>query len=293
MQNNTEHVTLDLINGYRINAFPNDLITNEIIKHGMYEKTLFLFLKKLLRSNQGFNCLDIGANIGVVTLTLCRYANKVISFEPTPETFELLNSTIKENHIKNCIPCNIGLSNTKGNATFFVQTNGNIGSSSLSPYDRHKCQREISITLEIGDENHHIQALEKIDVIKIDVEGHEPQVLLGLKKSIIKNNPIIILEWDNDSTRNGFQEHQIFQTILADYSVFHLASKMSAFRKFTKKNKLTSPFRSILRLLYQLSRSKDYLESPTLLSDFDRKQCYSSIILIPNNRLEVIQLYNP
>jgi len=239
---NTDKLTLNLLNGYKIKAFPNDLISKEIIKHGIYEKDLFLFLKCILGNDKTSNCIDIGANIGVVTLTMCRYANQVVSFEPTPETFKLLSSSIKENAISNCKLHNIGLSNVKQQASFFVQTSGNIGSSTLYPSNSQQYQQEISIPLEVGDENSDIQSFSKLDIVKIDVEGHEPQVILGLKKTIKKHQPIIIMEWDNDSTRNGFATHKLFETILKNYSVFHLSSNSGAFRRYSKQNKYIAPF---------------------------------------------------
>jgi len=288
---NTDNLILNLLNGYKIKAFPNDLISKEIIKHGIYEKNLFLFLKSILGNDKTSNCIDIGANIGVVTLTMCRYANQVISFEPTPETFKLLSSSIKENAISNCKLHNVGLSNVKQQASFFVQTSGNIGSSTLYPSNSQEYQKEISISLEVGDENSNIQAFSKLDIVKIDVEGHEPQVILGLKKTIKKHQPIIIMEWDNDSTRNGFATHKLFETILKNYSVFHLSSNSGAFRRYSKQNKYIAPFRSIARLLYQFYRSKKFLESPVLLSDFDSRECYSSIVLVPEKKMALAQLY--
>jgi len=56
---NTDNLILNLLNGYKIKAFPNDLISKEIIKHGIYEKNLFLFLKSILGNDKTSNCIDI------------------------------------------------------------------------------------------------------------------------------------------------------------------------------------------------------------------------------------------
>lgn len=280
-------ITLELINGYTINAIKGDYITNEILQHGIYEKPLFLFLQSVLKG-RAFNCIDVGANIGVVSLTMCKYGNKVASFEPIPQLYELLKASIKDNQINNCCVHNVGLSNKKTTASFFVQTDGNIGSSTLSPKVVDQYKSELTINLEPGDENKSIKSLDTVDLIKIDVEGHEPEVVLGLRKTIQRDQPIIIVEWDNDSTRSGFEKHQIFESICSNYSVYYLCNRMSAFRRYTKKNKFLAPFRSPLRLLYKLIMKSSYKESPVLLSDFDRRENYGTVVLIPESKLSII-----
>jgi len=278
-----ETVTLKLINGYTINAIKDDYITNEILQHGIYEKPLFLFLQSVLKGRH-FNCIDVGANIGVVSLTMCKYGNRVISFEPIPQLYGLLKNSINDNQINNCCVHNVGLSNKNTTASFFVQTGGNIGSSTLSPKEIDQYQSELTINLESGDENLSINSLDNVDLIKIDVEGHESEVILGLRKTIQRDQPIIIIEWDNDSTRSGFKKHQIFESICSNYSVYYLCNRMSAFRHFTKKNKFLAPFRSPLRLLYKLLMKPSYKESPVLLSDFDRSENYGTVVLVPEKK---------
>lgn len=73
---NNDHkiVQLKMNNGYIINAIKDDFITNDIEKRGGYEETLCEFLKHYLSSINNPTCLDIGANIGAITLTMCKYS---------------------------------------------------------------------------------------------------------------------------------------------------------------------------------------------------------------------------
>ena len=110
----------------------NDHITKKIEKDGVYEVHLFSFLKKLLSQNNDFVCLDIGANIGVVTLTMSMYAKHVIAFEPIKSLYSMIKKTLDANQISNCEVLNIGLSSKKEKSRIYINTSGNIGSSTLS-----------------------------------------------------------------------------------------------------------------------------------------------------------------
>ena len=48
------------------------------------------------------------------------------------------------------------------------------------------------------------EIVNRIGFIKIDVEGHEAKVCLGLTETIRKNRPTIALEWNNDQTKNEY-----------------------------------------------------------------------------------------
>jgi hypothetical protein len=123
---------------------------------------------------------------------------------------------------------------------------------------------------------HHIN---KLDLLKIDVEGHEADVLLGLKKTIEKHQPIIVLEWNNDVTRQKFQTFNIFNTLLQRYTAFELTGNRDYRawkRKFHYENKI---YRRISFLLYsKLHASKFWLRP------FYHNHEYFNVILYPDTK---------
>ena len=125
----------------------------------------------------------------------------------------MIKKTLDANQISNCEVLNIGLSSKKEKSRIYINTSGNIGSSTLSKEHSSRdnnnsfAESEL-IDLDAGDENILLQSLNSIDLIKIDVEGHESDVVIGLRKLIKKHSPIMILEWNNSETKSRFAKDE-------------------------------------------------------------------------------------
>jgi FkbM family methyltransferase len=169
-----------------------DYIGNQIIAHDLYEKrelkSLVHFLTPihpLLKTGLGF---DVGANIGNHTIFLAPYLQEVHAFEPNPRICLLLELNTQK--ILNIKIFNFGLSNSKASKTLYVDSQNVGGSSTIK--NRGKFNDEIKIRL-LPLDSIKIQ-YEKLQIIKIDVEGNEYEVLLGGIKTIQNSMPIILLE---------------------------------------------------------------------------------------------------
>lgn len=270
-----------------INCVDGDHITSQILKHGVYDRNLVGFLDVFLEENKNLVCVDVGANIGAITLPMAQKSKKIISFEPIKEIYELLKMSIQENKIENCSILNMGLSNEKKLTPISINTNGNIGASSIHADELKTSSQGYNeqqmIDLDLGDNIPELKSSESIDLIKIDVEGHECNVLQGLMCTIERHRPVIILEWNNDLTRS-ILNHGRLQHIFDNYTPCTLRSKKDIFHKKVKNNKYTKPFRIILRALYKLFMSKKNMNLVELQDDFDPTDSYSNVVFIPNNR---------
>ena len=163
---------------------------------------------------------DVGANIGYHTLELSRLAKKVYSFEPCKNTYSYLLKNIKANNLTNVIPVNIALSDKNGPA--LLENDGKSGSNKIGKYG------EKIKTVKADDLN------VKFDLIKIDVEGHELNVLKGMKK-ILKNKPILIVEY-NFLVNQSFKELLYFLKSHS-YTFFDLKRKKKTEIKELLKHK--------------------------------------------------------
>ena len=145
--------------------------------------------------------LDVGANEGVVTTAaLLTYPKcRVISFEPVKLTFETLarnTAPFRERVILH----NSALSNQNGVASINITSaNGANSLEQHSPFHKHFNPH----IHEVGREEIRLVRLDdiaptfptkKIDILKIDVEGHELQVLEGGKEFIRSSVDVIIVE---------------------------------------------------------------------------------------------------
>ena len=160
-----------------------------------YEAENFSFLKSSCK--EGAVILDIGAHIGLFASIAAKMAGskgKVFAFEPTPDTFSVLQQTIRINKLENVIePVNQAMGKDTGIATFFISDAEADNSNSLVSY---KIDRNLSgVKVEINTIDNFVAAtkLNKIDIIKIDVEGAEYDALKGGMDVFKKWRPYCIL----------------------------------------------------------------------------------------------------
>lgn len=170
-----------------------------------FEPEMIKLFKTLVRKSD--NILDIGANIGCTTLLFNNIGNSVYSFEPSPTIFEYLSKNI--NRIKNNVYLfNYGLGTENNEITLtFAPTNRATGfvSNKVIVSDGHVTEK---INIKIFDEIFPTLFLDKIDFIKIDVEGFEEDVIKGSLEQIDKHNPVVVLEL-NHWCLNAFQRKSV------------------------------------------------------------------------------------
>jgi FkbM family methyltransferase len=142
----------------------------------------------------GNRAIDIGANEGLYTYKLSQICDHVESFEPQPVCADII-SAYANRVSKKIIVHNCALSNFHGNSNLHIPViHGRLRSSratglaSLSEQE-HECEK-ISVPVRTLDEYH----FSDVTFIKIDVEGHERQVLEGAIETIIREKPILLVE---------------------------------------------------------------------------------------------------
>ena len=152
------------------------------------EKEIKIIPNLLVNCNRA---IDIGANVGVWSYWLSKYAKQVESFEPNPKIFNAL----KNIKIKNVNSYNIALSNKSGSVDLLIPkgrkgfSNQGASLSSIKVQGEHK---SISIEAKCLDEYNFLD----VDFIKIDVEGHEHEVIEGAQETINKFKPTMVIEME-------------------------------------------------------------------------------------------------
>lgn len=215
----------NLSSNQQMAVFSSDHISHDINLDGLYEKDYlitFISWLKAFKSNT-FNgaVVDAGANIGNHSIFFSKYFNKVYSFEPNPTTYKLLKINSKISN--NIIVKKIGLSNREA-VSYLLENKTNLGGAKLI---KEKSKNTIDIHLRTLD--HELNFIkEKIQLIKIDVEGHEFEVIKGSKSTILKNRPIIIFEQQLDDFPENFKRIKKFLHDL-NYSKFGVIKRKSYF----------------------------------------------------------------
>jgi FkbM family methyltransferase len=138
--------------------------------------------------------LDIGANMGFYSLALAMENPKlhVESFEPQPKVFRILEENILLNKLEGRISArNIGLGQKTDYLTMYVpQFTGSGGGSFINHHASEGEAIQLQVPVLILNEIN----LNKIDLMKVDVEGFEFDVIMGSSEVIHRDKPTIVIE---------------------------------------------------------------------------------------------------
>jgi FkbM family methyltransferase len=173
---------------------------------GFHHISEMIYLRNILQNDMTF--IDVGANQGEFSLYASSRLSKgqVYSFEPVSAQFNMLSKNIELNNIQNIKAFNFGLSDAEGELPVFTSSSStdlgnNEGLSSLfSSNDRDVFEEKVK--LEVFDDLFS-DKIDRIDFIKIDVEGAELFVLKGMKETLKKFTPTILIELSEDNFKNA------------------------------------------------------------------------------------------
>ena len=211
-------INLKLIDGSNYNI---SLDTDELTNHFNDRKNCTIEILHQFNALNYYNdfiskddkiILDIGGNIGLFSIHVSPYAEKIITLEPTPSHFKLL--TKLTSNFSNIIPMNLALSNKSGTERFYTCQANTTMNSLLSRGHIYFDVESISLKDLIIKNN-----LNKIDFVKIDIEGSE---VIALNEEIIsfisdKVNKILI-EFHDAGDGLGYGHRSRFADIFQKYN---------------------------------------------------------------------------
>lgn len=134
---------------------------------------------------------DIGANAGMIILAIARHLpdyEEIQLFEPNPSLIPTLVSLA--DHLPRLTVNRLALSDQAGTAILHVPYND----SSTASFDAIKHSRPVHTRTVSGDAYIAETGQRCPDIIIIDTEGHDCQVILGLREAIERNQPVIFFE---------------------------------------------------------------------------------------------------
>lgn len=203
-------------NGIKINLYLDSKLS-EILVFKPFEKEEQSFLSFFLKKGGIF--VDIGSNIGLYSLIASKIVGeegKVYSFEPTPEIFNRLKENIKANRIRNIYPYEIALSNKSGTQPFLISRDGYDAWNSFGKPSEGREFDKILVETTTLDEFIEHSGIEKIDLVKLDVEGWEVNVLHGgIKYFSSSQAAAILVEFTDINQRNaGYSSRELYFSML-------------------------------------------------------------------------------
>jgi len=166
-------------------------------ENGIYEKKTCELLVHAIADKGGATFIDIGANIGLISLYfLSKIPNSTIfAFEPGPHPYKLFSDTIEQNKLeKNIKLFNCALSDKIGKTQFFTHVTKHSSGDGFKDTKRAGKTKKIEVDATTLDKWWYENSKPFIDIIKIDTEGAELLVLMGGYELLVKCKSFIILE---------------------------------------------------------------------------------------------------
>lgn len=246
-------------------------ISRTLLLFGRREEDHKIIMERTMTA--GMTVLDIGANIGyyaMIERNLIGPKGTIIAAEPSPQNVQLLRQNIELNGAVNVHVFECAVSDASSTRTFFLSEKSNLNtfhpggatgsSDGMTPIDVE--------TLSVDDLIARA-GVDKVDYVRMDVEGHEVEVINGLLDSIEagRQSPSIILETHRDryTAEHDFAA-PLRRLFAAGYEVGYLAS--------------TSDQGSAL------IEAMGYKGGPRISTDFMHRRLYQNIA--PNDAIELI-----
>jgi FkbM family methyltransferase len=184
---------------YIVTHHKNDSLINRIKNSPVriYEKEETDILVRILKKMNNPVMLDIGANIGLISLNICAAFNpvKLYAFEPGPNQFRYLKHNIEQNGLTERVSIfNVALGSGEGVTDFFmhaVQDSSGDGMRDTGRAGKGKFIQVPSQTLDTWWRGH---ATPPVNLIKLDTEGAELLVLRNATALLQKCKPYLLVE---------------------------------------------------------------------------------------------------
>ena len=181
---------------------------------GLHEPDEMGFVLHLLRPGDLF--LDVGANIGSYSILAGGIGARVLSIEPIPETFRLLEDNVALNRLTHLVECRcLGIADQSGMLKF---------TSGLDTMNHIIDENDVADGIEVP-----VETIDSIlqgrcpTLVKIDVEGHEARALAGARTTLRDQRlQAIILETNGLSDRLGHGPAELTETLReAGFAIHH------------------------------------------------------------------------
>jgi FkbM family methyltransferase len=150
------------------------------------------FVRRLLRP--GMAAVDVGASFGIFSMTMANSVGargRVWAFEPTPGTAEFLRSTLALNEAHQVNLTRAAVSDQPGTVDFVTSANSELNAVAKGGEAHGDVLTVPSLTLDQAAADN---GWREVDFVKLDVEGHELQVIAGASSFLTQASPLVMFE---------------------------------------------------------------------------------------------------
>jgi FkbM family methyltransferase len=188
-------------------------VLEEVFTYRMYDRHPAFIPSK------GWTVLDVGANVGIVSILQARRGARVYAFEPNSDCYRRLVKNIRANGLQRLIePCNVALGDRVGTGAMLVKKGGTTGGTVI----RNGGSEDADLkTIEVTTLDRAVPpGVSRIDLLKIDVEGAEADVLRGAHR-VLGITQRVVIEFHSrallQEVRELLAQHGFVDELQVDY----------------------------------------------------------------------------
>lgn len=193
----------------------------------VYERNTIRQLLRLVKQEvvKPFVFMDVGANIGFFSMTVAKDYKinecQIHCFEPNPYTFNLLKTNLQNNGFNNVYLNMVGLGERETTAVLTSNAE-NIGAANI--YSENKGGIQTNIQIRTLDGYCKDLGINRVDIIKVDIEGAELNFLKGAENIIANSEKLILVMEivDQNCKRAGYSAEELFKYCLSKGFVAYL-----------------------------------------------------------------------
>lgn len=190
--------------GLRIRVDTSSFIEWQIFFYGQYEPEIAAIVREACQP--GSVAIDAGANVGCHTLIMAERAGesgRVIALEPHPRVFDRLRANVEMNGLAQVEMLRTAAGDTTGTMELYAPAPAHHGAGKATLYEGNlaldpfaaSAMERMDVPVTTIDRLLFERECERLDLIKIDVEGHEMPVLRGARETIARFRPRVIFEY--------------------------------------------------------------------------------------------------
>jgi FkbM family methyltransferase len=232
-------VVMAEVGPYRIHFKMRDVMIGHQVARGKYEPSM----QALIRSNVelGMNCIDLGANIGFLSLLMASSVGEtgtVHSFEPFPEAFAILAKNLDANSMQGIVRAYPVAAHARAGIAEMCyradDANENYGSSFVAnlPEEPQPWKKKVG-NIQLARVDDIIPDELPIHFVKIDVEGSEVFALAGMERILRRWHPFVVVELNEYCLRRmgGVQPEDLLVALTSHgYKIYALDSYLAGDR---------------------------------------------------------------
>ena len=214
---------------FKFSVYNSDgLIRRALSKHYLFDQMVLIALWNVTNDCEGV-FLDIGSNVGTITIPMATHIKTCFAFEPQKPIRKLLKKNIKLNDVEpNVTVIKKAVGHYNGSANLDFRIVDHTGAVQELEYTGKTKINYGGVRIGTGGPKIKIMTidsmnLKKLTSMKVDVEGSEPLVFYGAKKTIKKYKPFIAFEKNYQKLESDSMEALKLTQDILDFDIITYA----------------------------------------------------------------------